>query len=755
VNKSGSESSDGVHPSPSRRGDHDHPEPANSSTNTTPDTIAFERYGHAGRMPDALNRVPLIGRAVVGLPTGTPSDAGNLNLMGEVLGALPAGHSIVFSLTFEEPDGVLRTGVELFAAEADAGSTGLTEPAFEQVLALALPGARFEPMGERACLSHVRDIRPQALDLATTLRTVSGHTARLAAVTDTDVHVPLAPRLGDRAFNLSAALQVLACAPPAELRLSLHSIKVDAPLRRGLNRLGERLAARAHRLGDEPALRGLSDFISDLLNCDGGIKIDARVAFEEEPSPLTLDLIAIALFGTRASHNSAGDVIDLTTVWPCGWPLPRLVPTAIEANLSRGLPSSKGRAGVGSLVIGQSIAGRPIQLTGRDRARHIYVVGATGSGKSTLLLNLMAQDFRAGECVILIDPHGDLADDARALVPESRSHELVFANAADADGDFALNILTGQGGDPAVQRNYVANALIRIFARVLYAGIPEAFGPMFELYFRNALLLLMEAEGANASLLDFESVFHDDAFRRRLLERCTDPKVLEFWNKIAAKVTHDEISLPNIAPYITCKLAQFTGNPLLRRILCGRGPGLDLSSAMRQGRIIIIKAPKGLLGQSDTELLCALVVMAIAQAGMARAALPRNERRPVRLYIDEFQTCAGDGLADVLAEARKFGLSLVLANQSLGQVDGIGHKPGTGAAALANAANLIAFRVGAPDAARLGPWFAPDLPWTELCRLRDFHAAVRVLDDGRPAPAHVIRMERPPFQDGRSGGIDE
>jgi hypothetical protein len=148
-------------------------------------------------------------------------------------------------------------------------------------------------------------------------------------------------------------------------------------------------------------------------------------------------------------------------------------------------------------------------------------------------------------------------------------------------------------------------------------------------------------------------------------------------------------------------------------------------------------------------------VMTIAQAGMARAALPRNERRPVRLYIDEFQTCAGDGLADILAEARKFGLSLVLANQSLGQVDGIGHKPGTGAAALANAANLIAFRVGAPDAARLGPWFAPDLPWTELCRLRDFHAAVRVLDDGRPAPAHVIRMEPPPFQNGRLGGIDE
>lgn len=721
----------------------------------SPDSAVFEGRSNLERLPYSLEGAPLVGRAITGYPLANPLDGKSASLMGEVLGALPAGHSIILSYAFGRTDDVLRAGVELCAAEVEAGLPGVSDLMFEQVLALALPGARFEPMGARACLSHIRDIRPQALDLTGPRRTSGDETVMLAAKLDMDMDVPLAPRLAERAFSLSAALEVMACVPPAELRLSVRSFRVDARLQRSLNRLGEQLAGRAHRFGEEPAFCGLAGFTSDLLNCGAGIRIDASVAFEEEPNPLTVDLLAIALFGTRASHKPSGGAIDLTTAWPCGWPLPRLVPTAVEANLPRGLPPSKGRAGVGSLVIGQSITGRPIELTGRDRARHIYVVGATGSGKSTLLLNLMAQDFSAGECVILIDPHGDLADDARALVPESRSRELLFANAADADGDFTLNILTGQGGDPAVQRNYVANALIRIFARVLYAGIPEAFGPMFELYFRNALLLLMEAEGANASLLDFESVFHDDDFRRRLLERCTDPKVLEFWNKIASKVTHDEISLPNIAPYITCKLAQFTGNPLLSRILCGRGPGLDLSSAMRQGRIIILKAPKGLLGQSDTELLCALVVMAIAQAGMARAALPRNERRPVRLYIDEFQTCAGDGLADILAEARKFGLSLVLANQSLGQVDGIGHKPGTGAAALANAANLIAFRVGAPDAARLGPWFAPDLPWTELCRLRDFHAAVRVLDDGRPAPAHVISMESPPFQNGRSGEIDE
>jgi hypothetical protein len=121
----------------------------------------------------------------------------------------------------------------------------------------------------------------------------------------------------------------------------------------------------------------------------------------------------------------------------------------------------------------------------------------------------------------------------------------------------------------------------------------------------------------------------------------------------------------------------------------------------------------------------------LAQAGVARATQPPEARRAVRIYIYEFQICAGEALGEMLAKTRKYGLSLTLANQSLTQVDGRGRRTDAGEAALANAANLIAFRLGAPDALRLAPWFATELPWTELCRLPDFCAAVP--DTGRRA----------------------
>jgi hypothetical protein len=219
--------------------------------------------------------------------------------------------------------------------------------------------------------------------------------------------------------------------------------------------------------------------------------------------------------------------------------------------------------------------------------------------------------------------------------------------------------------------------------------------------------------------------------------------VREFWRSVALRVSWDEIKLENVAPYIACKLTQFTGNPLVRRMIEARQSTLDFRQIMDQGGIALIKIAKGLIGEYDTTLLTTLMTIRIAQAGMARAALPPETRRPVRVYIDEFQNSVGESLADMLAESRKYGLSMILANQSLSQVDGRGSHSNAGLAALANAANILALRVGPPDAAKLAPWFAPEISWQELCRMPDFHAAARVLKAGEPAPARVIALPAP------------
>ncbi len=389
-------------------------------------------------------------------------------------------------------------------------------------------------------------------------------------------------------------------------------------------------------------------------------------------------------------------------------------------------------------MLGETSSGEQIHLSSRDRARHLYLIGGTGTGKSTLLANMIRQDMRSGEGVILIDPHGDLADSVREIIPAERRSDLVWSDLSDPSSTIGLNILEGQGGVPALERNYVCNQLIGFFKNILYRGVPEAFGPMFETYFRNALMLLMDGGGPDATLMDFERVFHDDKFRNELLTRCTDEKVREFWRHVAMRVTWDEIKLENVVPYIACKLTQFTGNPLVRRMIEARRSTLNLRHIMDHGGIALIKIAKGLIGEYDTVLLTTLMTIRIAQAGMARASIAPGTRRPVRVYIDEFQNSVGESLSDMLAESRKYGISMTLANQSLFQVDGRGSHSNTGLAALANAANVLALRVGPPDAAKLAPWFAPEVSWQELCRMPDFHAAARVLQNGRPRAALTI-----------------
>jgi hypothetical protein len=687
-----------------------------------------------------IERLPAASRSIDAFP---PAGAASCPMpLGALLALAPEPITVRLRFGCPAVDAPLGGRIDLMAANA-----GKAEQWLDQVGQVAFGGCRLERASSDldAGFAHRYRVAPLPLELETD-GAATPRAARLVANDLPQLDLPLVHDIPAWTFELDRALGVAAAAGRFELEIEVSRFRADARTLRALGRLKERLAARAGRMGGSDEKGDALASLIGVLTAEGeGVRVDVYASFEREPDNFTLDLLSLCLFGRRCAGEPVGDAIDLRGVWPNSTVMPGLVPTAaVAAKLSVPAPLASAPQLAGSLIVGRSSAGQRAMLTPEDRARHLFIVGATGTGKSSLMLNLLRQDFESGEGVILLDPHGDLADDAVALVPTPRLGDLIFADAADPDGVFRVNILAGQGGEPAVERNYVANSLIRLFTRVLYAGVPEAFGPVFESYFRNALMLLMEAGGEAPNLLDFDSIFLDDRAREQMLERCTDAKVIQFWTELVPAVTHDEISLRNMAPYITSKLAQFTGNPVLRRLLCHPGGGIDLRRAMDDGRIVILKMPKGLLGQTDTELLGALMATRIAQLGMGRAALPRHARRPVRVYIDEFQTCAGEGLADLLAEARKFGISLVLANQSLTQVDGRGRRPGTGDAALANAANLIAFRVGAPDAAKLGPWFAPEVPWAELCRLPDFHAMARTLDRGRPAPARLLKMAPPP-----------
>lgn len=548
-----------------------------------------------------------------------------------------------------------------------------------------------------------------------------------------------------RQLHLSGALTFLRAYAPAELNISLTPFFAEAHDRRCLTTLINKSKTRGNASLEDRARIG---YLKNLSAKGQALRIGIEVGLSNGADPIVSDLLCYTLFGCAADPDGFSQThSDLRCLWPLGHALPQLLvdPPVDEMLLATGTVDM---AEPGALLLGHSERDdHPIELSARDRERHIKVIGATGSGKTEFLKNCAIQDIKSGDGVIVIDPHGDLADEIHAIVPQHRQADVVWCDFSAPETILGINILEmTEGRDPQIERSIIANGLVNLFKSILYRNV-DAFGPMWDNYFRMGLALLMAGAGSDANLIDFERVFYDEKFRDKLLQNCDDAKVKEFWKSVVPGVSDSaDHSLGNMIPYVTTKLAQLTGNPLVRRFISAKRSTLDLRKAMDTGQIVLIKLAKGIIGEFDTKLIATLLSMRIMQSGMARATLRPEQRRPCRFYFDEYQNAHGGPLATLLAESRKYGISVTLANQSLGQVTGRSGNDDAGNAALANAANLIVFRVGAIDAAHLAPWLQPEIKWDELMRLPDYHAVVRVLSSGRPMPPRVMRTLPPPVR---------
>lgn len=437
------------------------------------------------------------------------------------------------------------------------------------------------------------------------------------------------------------------------------------------------------------------------LEAERGVTFEIELGSDAPLCADALNTIAAAMFGRADRDTFGAPDLDLRLAAPSGaLPLFRFWPTPRDfVTFAQEVPQVEQRPG--SITIGVDAVGDHLRIPSIDRMMHTAVWGGSGTGKTTLLTNCVLEDIENGEGVILIDVHGDMADRVVALLPKSREQDLVFFDAGGEALLWRLDLLTTPGVNPLLERSRLTNMFLGFF-RQQYAAIPEAMGPAFEQYFSNAFNLLLSARNEeDRSLIKFDDILLDARFRTKLLRECDDPKVRQFWEENAERVT-GEHELANMAPYITNKMTQFTQNPLTAAAISGDKPRLDLRIAMDTRKIVIVRLPKGQIGEFDARFLGALFLMSLAQAALGRANIREKDRIPFRVYIDEFADLANASAARMLAECRKYGLSLMLANQSLGQLNGDKFNPAcVGQAMLANCGSFILFRLGLGDALTL------------------------------------------------------
>ena len=363
-----------------------------------------------------------------------------------------------------------------------------------------------------------------------------------------------------------------------------------------------------------------------------------------------------------------------------------------------------------------------------DRLRHLAILGKTGMGKSTLLYNLLTTDIAAGRGVALIDPHGDLAESLLPAIPKRRTNDVVLFDAGDREHPLAFNPLWCPDG---ARRPLVAAGVLSSFKK-LYG---DSWGPRLEHILRNALLALLEVPGT--SLVSVLGLIGDATYRRAIIGKLSDPIVKAFWEQEFAPM-HPKLRIEAIAP-IQNKVGAFVSSPLLRNII-GQGVNrLDLRKVMDSGQVLIINLSKGRIGDDATTLLGSLLVSSLQIAAMGRADIPEPERREFHIYVDEFQNFATESFATILSEARKYRLSLTLANQYLAQMD-----EQTEAALFGNVGTLLAFQVGAKDAEAIAEQLGGDLSPQDLMTLPRYQAYARLLINGMPSRPFSMRTLPPP-----------
>ena len=349
-----------------------------------------------------------------------------------------------------------------------------------------------------------------------------------------------------------------------------------------------------------------------------------------------------------------------------------------------------------------------------DRRRHVYVIGQTGVGKSAFMQEMIRQDIENGEGVAVIDPHGELVEQALANIPKNRIDDVVLFEPFDLERPCGLNMLEY---DTPEQKDFAVQEMIAIFYKLFP---PEIIGPMFEHYMRNAMLALMADKDNPGTLVEIPKMFTDPEFLKERLAKVQDPIVKNFWVKEWAQTTGNTRS--DMLGYVVSKVGRFIENEMMRNIIGQSHSGFDLAEIMDSGKIFLANLSKGQTGEVNSSLLGLILVSKMQMAAMKRARVSEAERKDFYLYIDEFQNFTTDSISTILSEARKYKLNLTIAHQYIPQLteqirDSV----------FGNVGTIGAFRVGATDAEFLEKQFEPGFSRFDLVNLDNFNLIIKMM----------------------------
>jgi hypothetical protein len=373
-----------------------------------------------------------------------------------------------------------------------------------------------------------------------------------------------------------------------------------------------------------------------------------------------------------------------------------------------------------------------VRITDEDRLRHMYVVGQTGVGKTSMLKTLIINDIIAGNGVCFIDPHGDDAMDIINHIPRERAEDVIIFDPADTERPMGLNLFEASTTE---EKDFVIQEAIQMLYRLYDPGKTGIMGPRFEHWFRNAALALM-GDPAGGTFIEIPRIFTDDAFMAEKLKHVSDPVVKNFFLSEMAQTA--DFHKSEMLGWFVGKFGAFMTNTTMRNILGQTKSSFNFSDIMDNKKILIVRLSKGVIGEMNMQLLGMIFISKLQMAAMRRASIPGANRTPFYMYIDEFQNFATDNIAQIFSEARKFGLSLTVANQYITQM-----REDIRDSVFGNVGTISSFRVSADDGEYLQKQFEPEFNAHDLVNQENYNAVIKLIINGIPSRPFNIRTIYP------------
>jgi len=350
------------------------------------------------------------------------------------------------------------------------------------------------------------------------------------------------------------------------------------------------------------------------------------------------------------------------------------------------------------------------------RFAHCHLIGRPGSGKSTLMEHMFCHDLRSGHGAAVIDPHGTLIERLLCFVPEEHVDRIIYVDPGDPDWVPTWNPV--QCRSPFGPHR-IADDLVGAFKSFV-----DGWGDRLEHFLRHAILALSQLPGS--SLLDVSDLLRPKSPEgeqlRSIILRTTDSEVVrQFWSHDFQRYKAADIQPPQHK--LSKLLTSGTGSLMLSQ----SDSSFDLGELMDTGKILLVDLSK--VGSEVRSILGCFFLSLLYLTALGRRKPPAGQLLPYHIYCDEAHKFLTDAIEDMIAQTRKFRVSLTLAHQYRGQFE-----QRRKVDALSSVGSTVIFNVNSGDAQYLVKGLQGRVEVDDLIALEVGQAVARI-------GTHVVRLK--------------